>query len=516
MDFEEPNAKLVSHEFLAVLLAGFGDELHPLTSDHGDEPCPKALLPVANGPMIDFPLTWLEQSGITEVLLICPTAHRSSISHHIHSDTSSSSYPSLHVDVQTYDESPDDPVGTCAILKHFSNRIQRDFIILPCDFIPPEDLSLSSLLNKYRVESNLDGAIVTSCWLKTRGADKGTVPEEWGQIGPSVPIIWDQKSGTLLHIDTPDDRDRNPDELEIRMSLLSRYPAASLSSQYTDSHAYVCKRSVLDVLHRKSTFDSFREEFLPWLCKIQYQRVKQEKYGRALRTIATNEAHAMALRHSTLFDGSILAHDPSSRGSNSPSLKLVPFSVTSSPTHPDVSGEPLASLRVGIIAHDTGATFAGRVNNVATLLEANRQFLSRTNYTLPTDPDNRALIDAKSRISSDSMIGNSTKIGERATITRSVIGRHCVIGKMSRVVGCVLLDHCVVGEGAKLEGCILGRNTKIGAKAELVRSLTQAGYEVEVGATIRNEKLEVSDWMAGPEGGTGFGGMSGEEESDGE
>jgi len=34
---------------------------------------------------------------------------------------------------------------------------------------------------------------------------------------------------------------------------------------------------------------------------------------------------------------------------------------------------------------------------------------------------------------------------------------------------------------AKLEGCILGRNTKVGAKAELVRSLTQAGYEVEVG-----------------------------------
>ena len=39
--------------------------LVPLTSDHGDEPCPKALLPVANRPMIDFPLTWLEQSGIT-------------------------------------------------------------------------------------------------------------------------------------------------------------------------------------------------------------------------------------------------------------------------------------------------------------------------------------------------------------------------------------------------------------------------------------------------------------------
>jgi hypothetical protein len=87
MNFEEPNANLVSHEFLAVILAGFGDEcvwttnfcifcvtipfrLHPLTNDHGDEPCPKALLPVANMPMIDFPLTWLEQSGITGVFFV--------------------------------------------------------------------------------------------------------------------------------------------------------------------------------------------------------------------------------------------------------------------------------------------------------------------------------------------------------------------------------------------------------------------------------------------------------------
>lgn len=88
MNFEEPNTNLVSHEFLAVILAGFGDEwvwitnfpnfsvtiisfrLHPLISDHGDEPCPKALLPVANMPMIDFPLTWIEQSGITGVLSV--------------------------------------------------------------------------------------------------------------------------------------------------------------------------------------------------------------------------------------------------------------------------------------------------------------------------------------------------------------------------------------------------------------------------------------------------------------
>jgi dTDP-glucose pyrophosphorylase len=50
--------------------------LHPLTSDHGDEPYPKALLPVANRPMIDFPLTWLEQSGITGVFSVTTSLSR--------------------------------------------------------------------------------------------------------------------------------------------------------------------------------------------------------------------------------------------------------------------------------------------------------------------------------------------------------------------------------------------------------------------------------------------------------
>jgi len=99
--------------------------------------------------------------------------------------------------------------------------------------------------------------------------------------------------------------------------------------------------------------------------------VKKLTPCQVLRLISTNEAHALALRHSTLFAGSILTKDPSSRGSSSPSLKPIPFSVPSSPANPDISDELLASLRVGIIVHDS--MFAGRVNNIATLLETNRQ-----------------------------------------------------------------------------------------------------------------------------------------------
>ena len=104
-----------------------------------------------------------------------------------------------------------------------------------------------------------------------------------------------------------------------------------------------------------------------------------------LRSITTKEVQVLALRHSTLFGGSIHAQDLSSQGSNSPSLKPIPFSVTSSPAHPEDGDEPLTSLRIGIITHDT--VFAGRVNNIATLLEANRQVRFVLNFDSQTKVD---------------------------------------------------------------------------------------------------------------------------------
>lgn len=58
-------------EFFAVVLAGFGSELIPLTSDDGDEPCPKSLIPVGNKPIIDYVLAWIEASGVRGEYCFC-------------------------------------------------------------------------------------------------------------------------------------------------------------------------------------------------------------------------------------------------------------------------------------------------------------------------------------------------------------------------------------------------------------------------------------------------------------
>lgn len=51
----------------AVILAGGeGSRLHPLNANG----VPKVLMPVANRPLLTFPLRMLEEGGITDVLVV--------------------------------------------------------------------------------------------------------------------------------------------------------------------------------------------------------------------------------------------------------------------------------------------------------------------------------------------------------------------------------------------------------------------------------------------------------------
>lgn len=110
MDLTVSIAPVTTREFTAVVLAGFGAEcvliylafysspappclhciyalqasrkslpscmltsigrLTPLTSDHGDTPCPKALLPVGNRALLDYVLAWIEAGGVKGALLV--------------------------------------------------------------------------------------------------------------------------------------------------------------------------------------------------------------------------------------------------------------------------------------------------------------------------------------------------------------------------------------------------------------------------------------------------------------
>lgn len=64
-----------------------------------------------------------------------------------------------------------------------------------------------------------------------------------------------------------------------RTHSLPRFPKARFTTRYLDSHVYVLRRSVLGMLREHDGLLSFREEVLPWLCKLGYRKSKRDRWG---------------------------------------------------------------------------------------------------------------------------------------------------------------------------------------------------------------------------------------------
>ena len=80
--------------------------------------------------------------------------------------------------------------------------MQTDFIILPCDFVPPPTLPLSSLLDKFRMDT--DGLILASLFYEVSSSSTA-LPDEAREQPPVV--LYDPASETLLQIDADGEDD---------------------------------------------------------------------------------------------------------------------------------------------------------------------------------------------------------------------------------------------------------------------------------------------------------------------
>jgi len=104
-----------------------------------------------------------------------------------------------------------------------------------------------------------------------------------------------------------------------------------------------------------------------------------------------------------------------------------------------------------------------RANSLAGYWELNRRFLRTMPPTInvqpppvtPTTTQDAATgqagqagppISATAQISPDSLLGEGTKVGDRASIKKCVVGRHCNIGRGAKLTGCVLWDFVTVEE----------------------------------------------------------------------
>jgi translation initiation factor eIF-2B subunit gamma len=125
---------------------------------------------------------------------------------------------------------------------------------------------------------------------------------------------------------------------------------------------------------------------------------------------------------------------------------------------PPAPTEPVVAVKGGKVDKSklkAEADYLIRANSLAGYWEMNRRFLRTLAANAPVTPrpqsaaedsGTSALISSSAQISPDSLLGEGTRVGDRASIKKCIIGRHCVIGRGAKLTGCVLWDFVTVEE----------------------------------------------------------------------
>ncbi|MEW5317384.1 MAG: hypothetical protein WDW38_008684 [Sanguina aurantia] len=231
---------MTAPSFQAVLLAGGEDKsLFPLTSG-----VVKALLPVANLPLLSYPLRSLSDAGLTHVLVVASGERAAGVI----SQWLATEYPSSSMQCEVV--CVPEEFGTADALRAVADRLTSPtFIVLSGDLLT--DLPVNALVTSHQLNSALATVLLvprkTSPTTETK---PGRAPKNVDYIG------LDASSQQLLFYTSSPEALR---DLKIPLHVVRKHGSVALSSNLVDAHLYVFDSSV-------------RQDMLPYLTQQQFKQ----------------------------------------------------------------------------------------------------------------------------------------------------------------------------------------------------------------------------------------------------
>lgn len=253
-------------------------------------------------------------------------------------------------------------------------------------------------------------------------------------------------------------------DITFRKSLLQAYPRLRLSTRLLDSHAYILNRAqVIPLLEANPSLTSLREHVMPLIAKASWMKGLQEKADWQYGNLSDREDDGddeegnadVSKRLARLSKDAVLTRQMIERSSMQTGRRKLSWQsdirclTVVSRLHSSEEDEPAVPR------------FVARANTVATYLECNRWLLkaashpSSSSFALPivtgdqidtTSSSGEPLQAPSAQISPDSLLGIGVRVGDRASIKRTVIGNRCEVGRGARLSGCILLDGSKVLE----------------------------------------------------------------------
>lgn len=257
-------------------------------------------------------------------------------------------------------------------------------------------------------------------------------------------------------------------DMTFRRSLLQSCPLLRLSTRLLDSHLYILNRAhIIPLLEANPALTSLREHVLPFIAKASWMKGLQEKADWSFNPSAKedqdedidDEDESISKRLIKLSKDSSLTRQYIERSS---------MQVQSTSQSRDAWQSPIRCLTIVSRlqrSEEDGAAlppFVARANTIPTYLECNRYLLKAISHQTPlpfalpsisidyneasTASGGEPLQASSAQISPDSIIGVGVRIGDRASIKRTVVGNKCEVGRGARLSGCILLDGSKVLE----------------------------------------------------------------------
>ena len=412
-----------------MVLAGPGHRLYPLVDESHTTQVPKALLPIANRPMVCWTIDWLLLNQVQAITVVVDSRSFSKVNHAL-----MRAFPGLGGQLSVH--MMGEHQGTVGVLldlgEKASAKEQTNFLFVPCDLCVRWDGLLSQMADMHRIsKADLTCLFVPDNLLSCKADDDSSDADDRGD---SVIVGIDDRTNQLVYYAAKADVEGD-NVVALRTGTMLKHPQVSLRLDLVDVHCYITSRDFLTkcALLRRPELFSFREEVLPALV------------------------------------------NPSSSSKTSldqQSLRIQPFILK-----PNESGDRQSD------------DYCLRANSICSYLLANRTLAKQFNDTrVPGTCE----LGAKAQVGQYSLVGEHCRIGERTIVKRSVVGPHANIGTNVKITNSVVLDQCVIEDNVKLDGCVVGSKVVIKEKVSLKGCEVASQFTVEAGMSIKGEVLGAS------------------------
>ncbi|KAI1506709.1 hypothetical protein F5X99DRAFT_404066 [Biscogniauxia marginata] len=513
----------------ALILCGPGSSFPTFTSNPDENP--KALLPVANRPMVWYPIDFCYRTGITDITLICPPSAAEAITTALNTNPFLTSLPHPRPGLVA-PRDLDQNTGTAEILRLLEVRevVNSDFVVLPCDLVC--EIGGDKLLQAWMVKAAslpdlLGNGEPPYCsgglgvWYETKTANpiKG---EETDFIAttpmyePNLPIYSDSTLRSLSYLvysmpkDSLNDLIGEKRGFPIRHGLLRKHPRLKMLTTHRDAHIYILPKWIMDFVQKNERLESIGEDVIGWWAKASWQTGLFEKLG--MSKVLEGRTEPTKSKMSSLSHGDGISTE--NEGSPVSSRDRYETSPPADPhkRHNDgLIAKPKNTSVPPILAYihpsNPDAPLLRRVDTAQLLLSVSLQ-LAKLPSIEETGQDAASLFAHSRKVAypdgvkprttitrQDCLIADNVMVDEKTSIKESVIGTNCQIKEGAKLFQCLLMDGVVVGKGCKLTRCILGKRSEIGDGSTLTDCEVQENLLVEPKTEDKDNKLMSSSGL---------------------